>query len=194
MEFANEWATTIATLGLIGVTVWYAFQTQGLAKSARDSAESSRQAAEYSARSAAVAAAGTIVDFYVGPTFAISSEHEDFPFQGVRMECSGAAVYVHHVLVEDAWALDPECTNDASSYGSVEIFREGEIPELSGLEERPTLMHTDEFAFLEFPPEKWLKVDVAALTVAIDYSFDGKQPLRCRRIEWNVYDVADTGR
>lgn len=126
MGFLNQWVSTFATLGLIGVTVWYAVQTQAMAKSARDSAKSSRQAAEYSARSAAIAAAAVHVEFFVSPTYAFELNLDGHPLNGVRIQCGGAAVYVHRVVLEDAFALDPSTTNVPSEYSSVEIFREGE--------------------------------------------------------------------
>jgi hypothetical protein len=182
-NFVAEWASTISTLGLIGVTVWYAIQTQSMAKLARESAESSREAAEHSARSAAVAAAGTTVDFHLSPTYAFELETEGLSLNGVRIECSGAAVYVHGVEIEEVWALDPEEDNTPPSFTTTDVFREGEIPALVGLD-APTLMHKDEFIFLTIPREKWTEVNLASLFLTIDYSFDGKQPLRRRSIEW----------
>jgi hypothetical protein len=64
-------------------------------------------------------------------------------------------------------------------------------PELLGMEDVPVLMHRDEFAFLWLSRESWTEGEVADLTLAIDYSFDGLPPVRCRRIEWNVYAGAE---
>ena len=188
-EFVTAWASTISTVGLVGVTVWYAFQTQRMARFARESAESSREAAQQSARSASIAAAGTTVNFYVSPLFAASLELDGSPFKGVFLQCSGAAVYVHGVEIEEAWALDPEADNSPSSLVRLEIFSNGDIPALSGLEDTPTLMHQDESIFLEFPRDKWLESDVAALSVMINYSFDARPPLRRRYVEWDTDEI-----
>lgn len=190
MNLVNEWASTFATLGLIGVTVWYAIQTQAMARSARDSAESSRQAADYSARSAAIAAAGVQVEFNVSPVYSFDSEVEGIPFKGVRIECAGAAVYVHRVVMDEVFSLDPTTENVPSEYTTVETFGEDELPALTGLDEGSVLMHRNEFVFLEFSRSLWKYVEVADLTVAIDYSFDGMPPFRCRKIDWGVYDNA----
>ncbi|TFC87448.1 hypothetical protein [Cryobacterium sp. TMT4-31] len=188
LNFVTELAPTVTTLGLIGVTVWYAVQTQKMARSARDAAESSRQAAEYSARSAAIAAAGVRVDFHIGPVYAIGFDFDGLPFKGVRIECSEASVYVHDVVVGEAWALDPAEANGPTSYTTIEIFAEGKIPPVIGLESSPVLMHRHESTFLEFDSQHWTECEPANLTVDIDYSFDGLEPLRRRTIEWQRSD------
>lgn len=165
-----------------------------MARAARDSVESSRQAAEYSARSAAIAAAGTKVDFAISPLFSLTgpSGYEGDWFSGVRIECVGAAVYVHQVRIGEVWAPDPELVEIEPSLTTVEVFAENAIPKLVGID-APMLMHQEEFALLEFPYDKWAESEVATLTLIIDYSFDGKQPLRSRRIEWIGQSGRDFG-
>lgn len=165
--------------------------TQRMARAARDSVESSRQAAEYSARSAAIAAAGTKVDFVISPTYSLDGPKEidgDW-FNGVRIECVSAAVYVHKVRIDEVWAPDPYLAELEPSLTTIEVFANNEIPPLLGID-APMLMHQEEFAFLEFQKDLWPETEVATLTLLIDYSFDGKQPLRSRRIEW----VGEAGR
>lgn len=162
-----------------------------MARSARDAAESSREAAQYSARSAAVAAAGTNVNFQLSPVFAFALDIDGMPFKGVRLECSGAAVYVHRVSIEDAWALDPEADNEPSSFTTIEIFREDDVPELLALETVPTLVHQEESIFLEFPRDRWVETNVATLSVAIDYSFDAQPPLRRRYVNYETNELVD---
>ena len=185
------WSSTISTVALVGVTVWYAFQTQRMARSARDAAESSRVAAEHSARSAAVAAAAIKVNFHLSPVFASDLEIDGMPFKGVRLECSGAAVYVHRVEIEDAWALDPNSENEPSSFTTTEIFHEDNVPELLCLDHAPILMHHDESIFLEFPRDRWVEANVATLSVTIDYSFDARPPLRRRFVEYETNEFGD---
>lgn len=182
----TEWVSLAATLGLIGVTVWYAVQTQRMAKSAQVSALSAERAAGHSARSAAIAAAGTEVDFWISPTYAIEAPTgaQGHWFTGVRIECRKAAVYLHAVHVESVWAPDPDLFDIEPSLTEVEIYREGEIPPLLGLPLTPVLLHKGEFEFLDFPLESWTESDVAALTVVVDYSFDASEPTRSRRLEW----------
>lgn len=191
-EFVTAWASTISAVVLVGVTVWYAFQTQSMAKSARRSAESALEAAQHSSRAAAIAAAGTTVDFSVTPTYAVDGRGDGFHFKGVRVECSGAAVYVHRVEADEVWALDPEAYNTPTSYTAVEVFADGKAPALIGLEQTSTLMHGGEFVFLEFPRDKWSESDLAALTVHVEYSFDGMQPVRRRSVEWET-DAISSG-
>jgi hypothetical protein len=185
-EFLTLWSTPIATLGLIAVTVWYAVATHTMARSARESAESAREAAEYASRSAAIAAAGTKVDFAISPTYQLEDRYgrEGHFFPGVRIECLGAAVYVHRVRVESVFAPDPALADIEPSLTEVEIYPEDSIPELVGLKDNPILLHRQESVMLDFPDDKWTQSEVATLTVVIDYSFDGRPPMRSRRIEW----------
>lgn len=185
-EFMSEWSTPIGTLGLIGVTVWYAVETQRMAKSARASAESAREAAEHSARSAAVAAAGTTVDFAISPTYQIADRkgRRGHWFPGIRVECLEAAVFVHRVTIESVYAPDPDLEEIEPSLTENEIYPQGEIPRLIGLGNEPMLLHRREYVFLDFPEDDWTEAEVATLTVEIDYSFDGKSPPRFRRVEW----------
>ncbi|MBG6054907.1 zona occludens toxin (predicted ATPase) [Salinibacterium sp. CAN_S4] len=186
-QFVDTWAASILTLVLISVTIWYAVQTQKMARAARESADSSREAAQYSARSAAIAAAGTAVDFALSPTFAFDLEVEGMPFKGVRVECEGAAVYLHGIVLEEARALNPDTKNSATSFEDSQLFGGERTPSLNGLGDTPTLMHKEEFVFLEFPREDWQECEVASLAIAIDYSFDGQPPLRSRRVEFDFY-------
>jgi hypothetical protein len=180
------WATPIATLGLIGVTVWYAYQTQRMAGEARKSAESAKDAAEFSARSAAIAAAGMKVDFAISPTYQLDdrSRREGPWFAGVRFECMGAAVYVHRVIVESVFAPDPDLEEIEPSLTEIEIYPENAIPDLVGLGDEPMLLHKHEWVILDFPDDEWTESEVATLTAVIEYSFDGRLPVRSRRIEW----------
>lgn len=157
-----------------------------MARTARESAQSAREAAEYSARSAAIAAAATEVDFAISPVYVVvgRSGRKGHWFAGVRIECLGAAVYVHRVVVEDVFAPDPALSDIEPSIAEIEIYPERDIPELVGIGEKPTLLHKREYVFLDFPEDKWTESEVATLTVVIDYSFDGKPPVRSRQIEW----------
>lgn len=182
----TEWITLSATLGLIGVTAWYSIQTQRMAKSSQEAARSAERAAESSARSAAIAAAGTKVAFYISPTYAIAkpSGEEGTWFNGIMIECTKAAVFLHNVRIESAWAPDPDFPISESEQNEIAIYPDDSTPALVGPDAPPTLMHKGEAEFFELPVDSWAECLVASMRVVADYSFDGREPLRSRTIEW----------
>ena len=181
--FVRDAGPTISAFALIGVTIWYAAQTQSMARSARDSAASSERAAEHAARSAAVSVATAPVDFEVVPVHSFDFTVKGTPFKGVRLACSGAAVYVHQVTLVEAWAFDPEEPRTPDDYTTIAFVDQPSAP-LTGLGSDPLLLHARESVFLDLPIDDWQEVEVASLVVSVAYSFDGKPPLRHREIEW----------
>lgn len=181
-KFVAEWAGTLTTLALVGVTIWYAVQTQRMARSARDSTRYARDAAESSARAASIAAAGTRVSFDASPTFIFDGAWKSH-FSGVQLVCKGANMYVHTVAIIDAWA-----TASGSPPIDIEerqIFDDGAIPALAWIgDDRPLLMHRDENVFLELAGELPVVRSVSTLEVRVTYSFDGQRPFRSRTAAW----------
>lgn len=185
MDDPSAVLSLISTLALVGVTIWYAFQTQRMAKSARDSAESAKLAAESSARAAAVAASASKVDFHISPTYSVfdSEGRTGSWFAGVRVECSESAVFIHEVRIIFAWAPDPELFDIEPSLTQIAVFPEDRIPRLQGIDE-PTLFHAGESRILDFDAVDWLEAEVAVLNVDVLYSFDGASAPRTRQLEW----------
>jgi hypothetical protein len=185
-EIVIAWGGLLATLALVGVTIWYAIQTQRTARSARDSARYASEAAKQSARAAAIAAAGTDVDFHLSPTYLLHDD-TDMRFSGVQLVPAGAAVFLHDVVLVEAWSLWADEKPQKDSWGEQETFPDGKLPSLRGLAPIPLLAHRGESLFLVLSPEDQpVEAHITRLEVQIQYSFDGDPngPLRVRTVKW----------
>ena len=189
----GEIVTLLSTLGLIGVTIWYAFQTQRMARTAKNSADSARDAAIDAARSVAILAAGMKVGFDIGPVYSFTGDGPS-EFVGIRVVCLGSTIYLHDVVIDEVWAPDPDLADIEPTLTEVEIFPPGQIPRLLGVGDPPKLLHDGEAMFFDFPIDRRLDASVAVLCTTAFYSFDGKSPVRSRHLEWADSSAEDDGK
>lgn len=186
----------VATLLLVGITAWYAWHTWRMAKASRDAADSSERAALAAEKSAvvakdalAVARSDLRVEFLPEPIVGASSEAP--ALVGVRLQCTGATVFVHRVQLFMA-----------VFYGEVEVDDEGRSTEpttrLFGPvaliqdhdQDMPVQLHAGEEVILDGVLTNTPMVregqHVGSMRLHIDYSLDGKGPIDTRTVDWGV--------
>ncbi|MFJ6532537.1 hypothetical protein [Microbacterium sp. NPDC091662] len=184
----ESWISALSSVVLVGITAWYAFLTNKLAKSARESAASAERTAALTAEALAASIAALDVSFEVFPNTHGFSE-TDGTGLGVSVHCTGATVFVHRVHLDMAYRID-KVHPDGADYS---LFADdiGLVPDTGDLNsspvELPARIHKGEMIHLETAQEVTMKVDeqVGILEVSIWYSLNGVSEPLMRRAEYN---------
>lgn len=166
MEDLRPWIELIATLGLLGVTYWYARTTRRLAVAADATAKDSARAAAAAERAAAFAQAQVAPRFEARDISVPSRDGEDGYVVGIRIESVGAAVLVTEVRARHARF---ESKSGSGSRDAEELVLE---PIAADRDALPRRMYQGEVIHgthegLQPQPEEWL-VDVV---LEIDFKF-----------------------
>lgn len=178
MSDVSALITAIATLVLVLVTGYYAYLTQKLAASAKESAHYSKEAAEAAKGAAAASVASVDVDFTLSPQYALepTPEREEYLW-GVRLICTGATVFVHTLELQMiAWPLGPH-----------EAIQHLNVNDLLTDWELPARIHRNEEIVFELEGgarEEEAGRSISELEGMVTYSLDGvSEPIE-RQVRW----------
>ncbi|WP_299052140.1 hypothetical protein [uncultured Nocardioides sp.] len=174
-----EVITVVATLGLLGVTGWYAHTTKRMADTAADAAKSSDRATESAERSA-TAAEKSAVAALEAARVAQSQVEVDFDglliawtdpdpkvgtLASVRVRCLGAAVVVQRVHVRRAFLSDGlDYFEDEPAMVHVDLEALGEFT-------LPRRLHRHEFVHLSNAPMREAPRPFVRFILDVHYTF-----------------------
>lgn len=206
-QWVQDWGpvlTLLATLGLLGVTTWYAILTRRVAEASASAASHAQSAAEASRAAAAAAEAAAEVEFTLAPALTSTAgrlreflavqtdqgrSHLDqevtlnilaplLRFTGVTVRCAGVTVYVHGLRLDGvAYFQDDDRRITAGV---------SEATELVSGQQLPCRLHKNESMRLTMSDER-PSHNLAKIDATIRYAFDAGAGVPYeRKISWDA--------
>lgn len=172
MDDIIAWVQLVATLGLLGVTYWYAKTTRDMADSAKESAQASAKATAAAERSAEAARdAATVAQSQIKPEFSgrqmalMPADDFDEHVACLRIDSTGDAVVVEKIIIRRAFRESYDETGEIA-ITNAELTPAGKDTKL------PSRLHHGEHLLLTHPSIQNSRDDpFRRFIIDVQYSF-----------------------